>query len=206
MDFRLSLTDMCVQYCQHVRDFTQVSSNQRPVFVIDTNMTRYHYVPEDHEVRVTTGVVKELRYANHDIPLEAIADFRKALSPTIVEPFVSEEDEKLILRATLLSENRKRRRAVPDVGWVDQQQLGHLIHTAREGRHAIAISKDRDIRYTIDSLCTLESTLQPYLHHISMRRYLALRHLNLLSKTNCRAKELILTELDNGYRHPSCAA
>lgn len=168
MEDTINVTDV-------MRRSTARYSERSPQIIMDTNMFKYRLTNPPKNIVVTSGVIGELEKHREVFPQENVAQLFRAFNPRIVTPFISEENEALILRASLKNPKAAYRQAI-GIGWVDTQQISYGIECATNGNQALLISNDGDIITTVEALREMRKDLANNLHATSLRRYLKSKH------------------------------
>lgn len=170
------------------------------IFVLDTNAFKYNYSEVPDNVVVTEGVINELSRHPGSFKDESVKLLADLLNPEVVTPFVSDEDEATIYRASIRLPKDDRRKNSSGLGWVDTQQIAYAMDLARKGIEVALVSNDADFHNTIEVIGREISQVRERVFCLSARKYLEEAHKEHLRGLNVRFRKFILYELDKLYR------
>jgi hypothetical protein len=130
---------------------------------------------QDYFVAITSGVLKQLERQMAENPStfpESLKSHLEILSPRIITDFVSPEDEAKILNAAGSTYRKiKRQSELPDIGWVDANQIGYAMQNAREGKSTVLVTDDSDIIRVVKHLRRQEPYVKSHVLTASIRKY-----------------------------------
>jgi len=173
---------------------------EQGIFIFDANAFKYRYSGAPKRAVVTNGVMEELLRHRDQFGEHNIEGLTRLLNPSVVAPFVSSEDKRLIHRVSLKSPKNALRIRGTGLGWVDTQQLAYALEQARGGEKTVLVSNDADIQNTLAELKKEIPETMKNVVGLSVSRYYLQNYSYLFRGLNRLARNLILYEVDKMYR------
>ncbi len=200
------LDDVVRQECLGLRGF----SPEEIEIVLDTNALKFSYDSwnsEDlfderlrYKVVVTAGVINEMRNRPSIFGRDAAEEIKRVLNPQEIIPFMSLDDRRLILQASLLAMKRKRKYGDKDIGCVDSQQIVYALDRARSHLPSVLLSDDGDILGSTRILRQWFPCAEQYMFAVSPTLYLRRKYLHLSEGLTNTLRESSLLEICSRYR------
>lgn len=170
-----------------------------PIFVVDSNVLKYRHEESNARVVITSGVVNEVLWKPDVFPTQSLYELGKVLNPEIVNHFVSKEDERLILSASLKSPKAEYRRH-KSIGWADTQQIAFSLDAARKGERVALVSNDADIFRTVDRIIETKPEFSEKLITLSVRKYLGRIYSGRFSEFDRDIRKFLIMQIEKDYR------
>ena len=172
-------------------------SSPDTVVLLDTNAFKYQFDPNPYKIVITSSIIAELGRHPDVFPDHAVFEMGLLLDPDIVVPFVSPEDEYLIIEASMRVSKRKN--TAEHLGWVDMEQIAYALERARNGRNTALISNDGDILETVKYLRKSTPEMREHTRAISVQRYLERIHWGRLKGLESPYQMAIKREIESRY-------
>ncbi len=170
-----------------------------PIFVFDTNAFKYRYKKTERKVVVMESCLGELFRNSEVFPDESVLELSLMLNPDVINQFVSESNEKLILETC-------RKYAKGDyakqfgLGWADNQILSYALEQSRKGNYVAIVSNDANINRVVKGFIETAPELKGRITALSARRYLIQANSQRLKGLDKGFREAIAKEMEEQYR------